>query len=57
MHVGLATGFANHSQIDDGQFIREEFAETSPLARIACVTLLRYVCPLAILAVFVATLL
>jgi NSS family neurotransmitter:Na+ symporter len=38
-------------------FIREEFAETSPLARIACVTLLRYVCPLAILAVFVATLL
>jgi NSS family neurotransmitter:Na+ symporter len=37
-------------------FIREEFAETKPLARIACVFLLRYVCPLAILAVFVATL-
>src|SRR6201996_2067166 len=37
-------------------FIREEFAETSPLARIACVFLLRYVCPLAILAVFAATL-
>jgi alkanesulfonate monooxygenase SsuD/methylene tetrahydromethanopterin reductase-like flavin-dependent oxidoreductase (luciferase family) len=27
MHVGLATGFANHSQIDDGQFIREEFTQ------------------------------
>jgi neurotransmitter:Na+ symporter, NSS family len=37
-------------------FIREEFAETKPLARIACVFLLRYVCPFAILAVFVATL-
>jgi alkanesulfonate monooxygenase SsuD/methylene tetrahydromethanopterin reductase-like flavin-dependent oxidoreductase (luciferase family) len=27
MHVGLATGFANHSHIDDAQFIREEFAQ------------------------------
>ena len=25
MHVGLATGFANHSKIADGQFLREEF--------------------------------
>ncbi len=25
MHVGLATGFANHSKVPDGQFIREEF--------------------------------
>ena len=27
MHVGIATGFANHSKIDDHQFIREEFAQ------------------------------
>jgi alkanesulfonate monooxygenase SsuD/methylene tetrahydromethanopterin reductase-like flavin-dependent oxidoreductase (luciferase family) len=27
MHVGLATGFANHSQVDDGQFLREEFTQ------------------------------
>lgn len=27
MHVGLATGFANHSRIDDAQFIREEFTQ------------------------------
>jgi len=27
MHVGLATGFANHSRIPDGQFLREEFAQ------------------------------
>jgi alkanesulfonate monooxygenase SsuD/methylene tetrahydromethanopterin reductase-like flavin-dependent oxidoreductase (luciferase family) len=27
MHVGLATGFANHSKIDDGQFIQEEFTQ------------------------------
>jgi alkanesulfonate monooxygenase SsuD/methylene tetrahydromethanopterin reductase-like flavin-dependent oxidoreductase (luciferase family) len=27
MHVGLATGFANHSKIDDGQFLREEFTQ------------------------------
>jgi len=37
-------------------FAREELAETTPLARVACVWLLRYVCPLAILAVFIATL-
>ena len=37
-------------------FARDELAETTPLARVACVWLLRYVCPLAILAVFVATL-
>jgi len=37
-------------------FEREELAETTPLARTAMVWLLRYVCPLAILAVFVATL-
>jgi neurotransmitter:Na+ symporter, NSS family len=37
-------------------FARDELAETKPLARVACVWLLRYVCPLAILAVFVATL-
>jgi len=27
MHVGIATGFANHSQIDDSQFLREEFVQ------------------------------
>jgi alkanesulfonate monooxygenase SsuD/methylene tetrahydromethanopterin reductase-like flavin-dependent oxidoreductase (luciferase family) len=27
MHVGLATGFANHSKVEDGQFLREEFAQ------------------------------
>ncbi len=37
-------------------FIDEEFAETTPWARTACRWLLRYVCPLAILAIFVATL-
>ena len=37
-------------------FERDELAETTPFARLACVWLLRYVCPLAILAVFVATL-
>jgi NSS family neurotransmitter:Na+ symporter len=41
----LSTAFAN-----------AELAETTPLARVACVWLLRYVCPLAILAVFIATL-
>jgi len=37
-------------------FESEELAETTPIARTACVWLLRYVCPVAILAVFVATL-
>ena len=37
-------------------FEREELVETTPLARTAMVWLLRYVCPLAILAVFIATL-
>jgi alkanesulfonate monooxygenase SsuD/methylene tetrahydromethanopterin reductase-like flavin-dependent oxidoreductase (luciferase family) len=27
MHVGLATGFANHSKIPDAQFIQEEFTQ------------------------------
>lgn len=27
MHVGMSTGFANHSQIDSGQFIREEMKQ------------------------------
>ncbi len=27
MHVGLATGFANHSKIPDAQFIHEEFTQ------------------------------
>jgi alkanesulfonate monooxygenase SsuD/methylene tetrahydromethanopterin reductase-like flavin-dependent oxidoreductase (luciferase family) len=27
MHVGIATGFANHSQIDDARFLREEFLQ------------------------------
>src|SRR5882757_6781684 len=37
-------------------FELDELAETTPLARVACVWLLRYVCPIAILAVFIATL-
>jgi len=37
-------------------FERDELAETTPMARVACVWLLRYVCPVAILAVFIATL-
>lgn len=37
-------------------FVRGELAQTTPFARSACLWLLRYVCPLAILAVFVATL-
>lgn len=36
-------------------FAGDQLAETTPLARVACVWLLRYICPLAILAVFVAT--
>jgi alkanesulfonate monooxygenase SsuD/methylene tetrahydromethanopterin reductase-like flavin-dependent oxidoreductase (luciferase family) len=27
MHVGIATGFANHSKIDDVQFVREELVQ------------------------------
>jgi alkanesulfonate monooxygenase SsuD/methylene tetrahydromethanopterin reductase-like flavin-dependent oxidoreductase (luciferase family) len=27
MHVGMATGFANHSKIDDARFVREEMAQ------------------------------
>jgi alkanesulfonate monooxygenase SsuD/methylene tetrahydromethanopterin reductase-like flavin-dependent oxidoreductase (luciferase family) len=27
MHVGLATGFANHSRVPDGQFVTEEFTQ------------------------------
>ena len=27
MHVGIATGFANHTKVDDAQFIREEFTQ------------------------------
>jgi neurotransmitter:Na+ symporter, NSS family len=37
-------------------FARDELAQSTPLARVACVWLLRYVCPLAILAVLIATL-
>ena len=37
-------------------FARDELAQTTPVARVACVWLLRYVCPIAILAVFIATL-
>jgi NSS family neurotransmitter:Na+ symporter len=37
-------------------FMNEELVETVPLARIACRTLLRYLCPAALLAVFIATL-
>jgi neurotransmitter:Na+ symporter, NSS family len=36
-------------------FAQKQLAETTPFARTACVWLLRYVCPLAILAVFIAT--
>ena len=38
-------------------FAADELAETTPFARKACVWLLRYICPVAILAVFAATLL
>ncbi len=27
MHVGISTGFANHSKVEDAQFIREEFTQ------------------------------
>lgn len=27
MHVGIATGFANHSKVDDRQFVREELTQ------------------------------
>jgi len=27
MHVGMATGFANHAKIDDARFVREELAQ------------------------------
>jgi NSS family neurotransmitter:Na+ symporter len=37
-------------------FTAEELVETTPAARVACRWLLRYLCPLAIMAVFVATL-
>jgi hypothetical protein len=37
-------------------FAADELAETTPFARKACVWLLRYICPVAILAVFAATL-
>jgi neurotransmitter:Na+ symporter, NSS family len=37
-------------------FARDELAETTAVAQVACVWLLRYVCPIAILAVFIATL-
>jgi neurotransmitter:Na+ symporter, NSS family len=37
-------------------FTTDELAETTPWARTACRWLLRYVCPLAILSVFIATL-
>jgi neurotransmitter:Na+ symporter, NSS family len=40
----------------DKAFARDELAQTTPAARLACVWLLRYVCPIAILAVFIATL-
>jgi len=36
-------------------FASAELTETTPFARTACVWLLRYVCPLAILAIFIAT--
>jgi neurotransmitter:Na+ symporter, NSS family len=35
--------------------LAEELAETTSLARIACLGLLRYLCPLAIVAIFIAT--
>ncbi len=37
-------------------FAASQLVETTPFARSACIWLLRYVCPVAILAVFVATL-
>lgn len=37
-------------------FAQRELEETTPFARAACVWLLRYICPIAILAVFIATL-
>jgi NSS family neurotransmitter:Na+ symporter len=37
-------------------FSGEELIETTPRARVTCLWLLRYVCPLAILAVFAAAL-
>jgi neurotransmitter:Na+ symporter, NSS family len=40
----------------DEAFAIQELAQTTPLARRACVWLLRYACPMAILAVFIATL-
>ena len=27
MHVGIATGFANHSELDDVRFVREELTQ------------------------------
>jgi alkanesulfonate monooxygenase SsuD/methylene tetrahydromethanopterin reductase-like flavin-dependent oxidoreductase (luciferase family) len=27
MHVGIATGFANHTQVNDGQFLKEELGQ------------------------------
>jgi NSS family neurotransmitter:Na+ symporter len=36
-------------------FASAELTETTPIARTACVWLLRYICPLAILAIFIAT--
>jgi NSS family neurotransmitter:Na+ symporter len=40
----------------DRMFAQVELAETSPFGRRACVWLLRYVCPLAIIAVFIVAL-
>jgi NSS family neurotransmitter:Na+ symporter len=40
----------------DAAFLADELTETIPAVRVACRWLLRYICPLAILAVFVATL-
>jgi alkanesulfonate monooxygenase SsuD/methylene tetrahydromethanopterin reductase-like flavin-dependent oxidoreductase (luciferase family) len=34
MHVGIATGFANHSKIDDVQFVREEFVQLEVAAEL-----------------------
>lgn len=36
--------------------ISVELADTAPLARVACLWLLRYICPVAIVAIFAATL-
>jgi NSS family neurotransmitter:Na+ symporter len=49
--TSILVGWRLSSSFADGQLM-----ETTPFARIACVWLLRYVCPVAILAVFVATL-